>query len=153
MKTKSLLLATVVGLTLSFTQVAMAKPEHRGGPAAMLLNPKVIKKLELTDGQVSEIKKIIDDAKFEKDSLGGDRKAKHEQFKALLNDDVFDEVKARAMLEGQQDENLEIKIQRLKAHHQILHVLSPTQREKLEAMRQARSEKREERRESRNKAQ
>lgn len=143
MNTKGVLFATMLGLTLTFTQVASAKPEHRGGPEAMLLNPKIAKKLELTDIQVAQIKKIVEDNKVAKDALGGDRKVNHEQIRALVSEEVFDEAKARAILQDQQGENLELKIQQLKTHHQILHVLTDAQREKLKAMRKARAEKRE----------
>lgn len=143
MNTKSVLLATMLGLSLTFAQAASAKPEHRGGPENMLLNPKMIKKLELSEVQVAEIKKIIEDNQVAKDALGGDRRANREQLKVLVSEDVFDEAKARAILEGRQSENLELKIQQLRAHHKILHVLTNEQRVKLDTIRKARAEKRE----------
>ncbi|MFC0118015.1 Spy/CpxP family protein refolding chaperone [Pseudoalteromonas xiamenensis] len=141
MNAKKVMLAVLVGVGLTMAQGAVAKPE-RGGPDAFLLQPRLAEKLGLSDEQKAQIKKIFEDNKTVRDSLGGDRRVHAEQFKALMNSPTFDEAKARAILEGEQSERLEMHIQQLKARHQVLQVLTQEQRDKLQELHQIRAEKR-----------
>ncbi|CCQ09945.1 envelope stress induced periplasmic protein [Pseudoalteromonas luteoviolacea B = ATCC 29581] len=140
MNTKKILLAGFVGLGLALSSGVTAKG-HDGGHEAFILKHRIAQKLGLTESQKSEIQQILEQGRELIATLGGDRQAHLEQLKALLNDATFDETKARAILQGQQPEQLEIQIEQLRTRHQVLQVLTDEQRVLLESLKEDKRDK------------
>ena len=116
----------VAGLSLVTAQVVSAQPmeqerggsmEHRhGGPEGM---GRMLKGLDLTDAAQKP--------------NPAEHKALADKVVSLVRADVFDEVAARQLLEQQQGQMLEHGLARLKLQHDIRSILTPEQKEKLDA--------------------
>ena len=129
----------VAGLSLVTAQVVSAQPmeqerggsmEHRhGGPEGM---GRMLKGLDLTDAQRQQIDKLTSAFAAQKPNPA-EHKALADKVVSLVRADVFDEVAARQLLEQQQGQMLEHGLARLKLQHDIRSVLTPEQKEKLDA--------------------
>lgn len=129
----------VAGLSLVTAQAVVAAPmehghggamEHgRGGPEGI---ERMLKGLDLTDAQRQQIDKMTTAFKAQKPDPA-EHKAFADKMISLVRADAFDEVAARQLLEQQQAQMLDHSVLRLKLQHDIRSVLTPEQKEKLDA--------------------
>lgn len=102
---------------------------------------KIVKKLELTQDQQARIKAIREQFKTTNATLIADVKALHEQ--AQVARKAGDKERAQEIRSQAQPKMEQLKAAREQMMQQILAVLTPDQRAKLEKMRDARKDKRE----------
>lgn len=129
----------VAGLSLVTAQAVSADPmehgrsgamEHRhGGPEGI---ERMLKGLDLTDAQRQQIDKLTSAFAAQKPEPAA-HKAFADKMMSLVKADAFDEVAARQLLEQQQAQMLEHAVAWLKLQHDIRSVLTPEQKEKLDA--------------------
>lgn len=146
---KKLTLATFV-LALTMTLPAMAGGHDRGhdsGPrhagADHFIGMKMLKGLDLTDAQKTQLKTLIAEhrATVKAKQQPAAMQSLHSELQVLLQAEQFDEAAARLLLEKQQSTRLEHDIERLKFQHQLMSVLTAEQKAKLQA-RQAKMQER-----------
>jgi protein CpxP len=144
----------VAGLSLATAQVVSAQPmEHgrgdamghrHGGPEGI---GRMLKGLDLTDSQRQQIEKLTNEFAGQKPDPAT-HKANAEKMVSLVRADIFDEVAARQLFEQQQAQMLEHAVARLKLQHDIRAVLTPEQKEKLDARMERMRDKMSERKKS-----
>lgn len=132
---KKLMLATVVLPIALGSAGAFAgggkdnqRPSMERCQAGPILNPKVIKRLDLTDAQKQQMKAL-------RQADRADRKAKRDErekrINGLLMADKFDQSKAEAMVKEGQNNRVERQVHMLEQQFKMLSILTPAQKEKL----------------------
>ncbi|WP_341502344.1 periplasmic heavy metal sensor [Gallaecimonas sp. GXIMD4217] len=135
---KFITIATLASmLALSGSALAERGRHHR--MEHPLANPQVVEKLGLSDNQQAQIQELLerfraDNPKPEK----ADRQARHDQMKALMEADSFDEARARALLAPRQERQLK----QMKLRFDLMKVLTPEQRAELKELRHQRRHRR-----------
>lgn len=150
---KKLTLATfVLALTMTLPAIAGGSDRHdaqghHGGPrhagAEHLIGMKMLKGLDLTDAQKTQLETLIAEhrASVKAKQQPAAMQSLHSELQLLLQAEQFDEAAARLLLEKQQNTRLEHDIERLKFQHQLMSVLTAEQKAKLQA-RQAKMQER-----------
>ncbi|MDX5407436.1 MAG: Spy/CpxP family protein refolding chaperone [Chromatiaceae bacterium] len=103
---------------------------------------RALARLELTDSQQQQINQLIQQHRNERaskaDGSKADSKAEyrasHQQLKALMAADQFDEVAARQLLAQRQQAKLERQLAGMKLRHDIMQLLTEEQRQQLQLM-------------------
>lgn len=134
--------ALITGLGLSATTLANERPPHPprdGGFAGMmLLKERVAERLALTETQRAQIKALVDAYKASYPFNKEQAQTRRAQFKALMDAPTFDEGQARNLLQARTERQLA----RMKLGHDVIQVLSPEQRDKLNRMMKRRMHRR-----------
>lgn len=91
---------------------------------------RLLANVELTSEQSSQIKQLLQ--QHRSDARGTKTDAR-EQLQGLMQAENFDEQLARQILQQQQERRLERQLSRIKLQYQILQLLSPEQREQVQA--------------------
>ncbi|WP_245959197.1 Spy/CpxP family protein refolding chaperone [Marinomonas pollencensis] len=133
--TKKLILATVMFPIALGTASAFAagKDDHKRsamercqpGP---VLNPKIMKRLELTDAQKEQFKALRNANRTE---MKAKMDARDKRMNDLLMADTFDKDKAEAMVKEAQNNRVQRQVDRLENQFKMLSILTPAQKEKL----------------------
>lgn len=87
-------------------------------------------KLNLTDQQKAEMKTIMSAQKGEKkgQKTDAERLAQRAEMQALMNTEVFDEAKAKSIIDAQEIKKSERKLAMLKAKHEMYQLLTDEQK-------------------------
>ena len=136
--TKKLILATVmfpIALGTASAFAAGGKGDHKRssmercqpGP---VLNPKIIKRLDLTDAQKEQLKALRNADRAE---MKAKMDARDKSMNALLMADTFDKEKAAAMVKESQNNRVQHQVDRLEKQFKMLSILTPAQKEKLQS--------------------
>ena len=103
---------------------------------------RALARLDLTDSQQQQINQLMQqhrNARASKADAGkadskAEYRASHQQLKALMAADQFDEVAARQLFEQRQQAKLERKLAGMKLRHDIMQLLTEEQRQQLQQM-------------------
>lgn len=110
---------------------------------------RALARLDLTDSQQQQINQLIQQHHSERgnNADGGiadskaEYRASHQQLKALMAADQFDEVAARQLLAQRQQAKLEQQLTGMKLRHNIMQLLTEEQRQQLQQMKLQRRHK------------
>lgn len=105
----------------------------------------VLKKLDLTEAQQTQVNEIMSKQRTEMKAAMGDRRAHRDEMKTLVEQDTFDAAKADQLIAQQQEKERAVKVNMLRTQHEIYKVLTPEQREKAKVIRAEWKEKMKER--------
>ncbi|WP_105169213.1 Spy/CpxP family protein refolding chaperone [Pseudoalteromonas sp. T1lg23B] len=132
MKVTSTLSVLALTGTLLFTSLAQAGHGHHD--KHFLLTEKAAAKLNLTQAQQDKIAQILEQKKTAMKALKTSRVEHKDEFKALMENDYFDEQQAKALIAKRSEAKNEALLAKLKSKHQIRQVLNQEQRDKLAKM-------------------
>lgn len=93
-----------------------------------VLNPKILKRLDLTDAQKEQFKALRNADRAE---MKAKMDARGKQMNDLLLAETFDKAKATAMAKEAQNNRIERQVDRLEKQFKMLSILTPAQKEKL----------------------
>ncbi|WP_017445943.1 Spy/CpxP family protein refolding chaperone [Gayadomonas joobiniege] len=102
---------------------------------------KIFKRLGLTDEQKTEIKAIFKDSRVQGKSIREDRKAFHQEMKALVKSGNYSEAEAKALVAQYQDSLNQSLIHAASIKAKIRAVLTADQQEKLDKFEQRKGKK------------
>ncbi|BBN82714.1 hypothetical protein PA25_26990 [Pseudoalteromonas sp. A25] len=132
MKVKSAISILMISGGLLFSAVG-----HAGHHAEhFLLSEKAAKKLNLTQAQQDKIATIVEQKKASMKALKMTRHNNKDAFKALIENDYFDEQQARALIAKSSDAKNDLLLAKLRSKQQIWQVLTAEQRAKMEKLKQ-----------------
>ena len=148
---------SIVLLSLSalvFGATAMAKP-HQGKHDEVQQTMRIImKKLDLTDDQVTQIKAIKDAQKEQMKVTREEHRATGSDFRDQMSDifmaEEFDESAFVALKEQISTKKDEVALMKAKALHSVFQVLTAEQKEEFKTIQEERKEKRANKRSKRN---
>ncbi|MCF6435317.1 MULTISPECIES: Spy/CpxP family protein refolding chaperone [Pseudoalteromonas] len=130
MKVTSTLSTLALTGTLLFASLAQAGQGHHD--KHFLLTEKAVKKLSLSQDQQDKIAQILEQKKSAMKALKASRAEYKDDFKALMENDYFDEQQAKALIAKSSEAKGEALLAKLKSKHQIRQVLNQEQRDKLQ---------------------
>ncbi|PKF63025.1 hypothetical protein CW745_06260 [Psychromonas sp. psych-6C06] len=125
------IIIVAVALPLSFS-IAYAK-EDRGNNHHKNYFKQVLKQIDLSTEQKSEIKVIMKSYRSEKKNKG-DRGAYHHGKMAILKTEKFDTNQAQALIDRKQSQQRERKLTMLQMEHQIYQALTPSQQDEMDKL-------------------
>ncbi|MEH6735163.1 MAG: Spy/CpxP family protein refolding chaperone [Shewanella sp.] len=114
--------------TVKTENVAAKGDRHHGHKGGM---HKMLRKLDLTDAQKVQVKAIFDKYKANRpERPTKEQRAEHRtEMLALITTAGFDEAKATAMAEAQQQKHLQKMLTHLKMQNEIYQLLTPEQQQ------------------------
>ena len=138
---KSILILTTALALLSSS--VLAGPKHGGRHHGIShLAKHLIYQLDLSQDQKNQIKTIAEEFKAQnKQKSHLDRRENREKMRAIMTAPSFDEAAARAVLKEKFDARIEKRIAFMRAKHQILAILTESQRAEVESMMTRRKDK------------
>ncbi|EGU30050.1 periplasmic repressor CpxP [Vibrio ichthyoenteri ATCC 700023] len=148
---KFVLAAAIIPLAFASAS-AMAfggKGDHKGGQCQGGMDRGMMKKLELTDAQKTQLKEMREANKTEmkakfaetSDARKAERQAQHEKVQQLVLADNFDQAAANELAKNMVEKQTERKVKMLEKQHQMLSVLTPEQKAKFVELSKERMEK------------
>lgn len=155
---KKVVLAALV-LPLTFGALTANAKGHRGhGGQCGDFNLKMLRQLDLTDEQVTEIKALKKEAKEamksyiadNKDDIKAQKESQRADVKALLLADSFDEQKAREIAVNKADNHVERGVKKMELFHKMIQVLNDEQKAELVELQAEKLERCQNKRKSRN---
>ena len=137
---KFVLAAAVIPLAFASAS-AMAfggKGDHKGGHCQGGMDRGIMKKLDLTDAQKTQLKEMREANKAEMkakfadnaDTRKAERQAHHDKVQQLVLADNFDQAAANELAKSMVEKQTERKVKMLEKQHQMLSVLTPEQKTK-----------------------
>jgi protein CpxP len=142
-----LAIAALVGsITMVFAQTEKGnekvKTEGRrpDGPPMRGFNPRMFEELNLTDEQKTQIKTLHENARTASEQYFEKLKGGHEQIKAIVQAQTFNEEQARQILNAKAQAETELEIIHLRTESGIYNLLTAEQKTKLAELEKNRAE-------------
>ncbi len=131
MKSKTVFTLAIVAMTLSLAMVAEARPGRgRGkGPGGGI--EMMLRNVELTDGQRTQLMALRDEHQAEMKPLHQEMKAKRQQMRQLWTAEVIDEEAIWALDADMAPLREQLRRERVEQRLQAMNVLTPEQRAQL----------------------
>ncbi|MGB2079974.1 MAG: Spy/CpxP family protein refolding chaperone [Vibrio sp.] len=150
MKMKKTLIALIALPMMLGSATAMAKGDGHGEHRGHRGEQGIFKQLDLSDAQKEQIKEIHKqnreakkaDRDANRKAHAGEKKAQMDKLNSLIMAEKFDEDAVRDLIQNMESKRLEGKVQFAKEQHDILQVLTPEQRTKLQELRKEKREAR-----------
>lgn len=118
---------------------------HRGGRGGDRMFGRAFSQLDLTDAQKAQMKQIRESQRESLQPLKQELRAKRQEIRTATASGTFDEALVRQKLAEIAPIEAKLMAEQFRAHQQMLSVLTPEQRTKLEQMREQFKSKRGER--------
>lgn len=147
---KTLALAIALPLALgSASALAYGGGKHHNGHGGKggcgMDHSNMFRQLDLTDAQKSELKELRQANRETMHGKMGERhsemQAQHQKMQQLVLSEDFDEGQVRALAEEMSEQQVERRVAMLKQRHEMMQVLTPEQKTKLQELQAERSEK------------
>ena len=146
MNTSKKVLAMIISVPLMLGSATAVADGHKSGE----MNKKgkgfphglkaLLKDVELTDEQKSKLKQIAQQnreaykkSKMDQKSQMDMKQKLHKELQALVLDAKFDEQKVRAIAEKLVNDQVDRSVDKLRRQHEALNVLTPEQKQKVQA--------------------
>lgn len=154
---KTLVMAIALPLALGSASALAyggGKSHHggKGGCGMMDGGKKMFRALDLTSEQKTQMKELRESHREQRqanDDVREARKASHQQMQQLLLAENFDEAAIRQLAQQMSEQQLDRRVAMLKNRHEMLNILTPEQKTKLQQLQSERMAKCEARRDER----
>ena len=153
MAKKLVIAAVVLPLTLGTASAfAFGGKDHKKGGHGECgggFNPKMMRKLDLTDAQKEQLKELREAGKTEMkanfkanfEAHHAEMQAQHAKVQELVLADNFDQAAANELAKAMVDKQTERKVKMLEKQHQMLSILTPEQKAKFVELQKERADK------------
>jgi len=127
--TRTRILTIGAAVLLAVAAVIAQGPHGFGGPGGDFHH--MLKQLDLTTDQQSQVKAIFEKAKTTMKPLMEQMRQNHEAMKALEASGSFDETKTRALATQNAQTMIELQVEQARTKSQIMQILTADQKTKL----------------------